>query len=81
MILQKIITSVDNVIHNIAWKYIKIIDDNNVNTKTIENTLVNIENTNDIPENTYANSGIEIIKKQARAIRERSKLLREEIRN
>ena len=81
MILQKIITSVDNVIHNIAWKYIKIIDDNNVNTKTIENTLVNIENTNDITENTYANSGIEIIKKQARAIRERSKLLWEEIRN
>ena len=81
MILQRIITSVDNVIHNIAWKYLKIIDDINLNTKTIENTLVNIENTNDIPENTNANSEIEIIRKEARPIRERSKLLREEIRN
>ena len=72
------ITSVDNLIDNIACKYIKIIDDINVNIKIIEDTLVNIENTNDIPENTNANSEIEIIKKEARAIRERSKLLREE---
>ena len=62
------ITSVDNVIDNIACKYIKIINDINVNTK----------NTNDIPENTNANSEIELIKKEARTIRERSKLLREE---
>ena len=62
------ITSVDNVIDNIACKYIKIIDHINENTK----------NTNDIPENTNANSEIELIKKEARAIRERSKLLREE---
>ena len=72
------ITSVDNVIDNIACKCIKIIDDINVNTKIIEDTLVNIKNTNDIPENTNANSEIEIIKKEAGAIRERSKLLREE---
>ena len=56
-----------------------IVENTNDNTENINNTSIIIENTNDNTENTNANSEIEIIKKEAQAIRNNSSNIRNEL--
>ena len=56
-----------------------IVENTNDNTENINHTSIIIENTNDNTENTNANSEIEIIKKEAQAIRNNSSNIRNEL--